>query len=212
MEDDFENYPRQSYNNNNYQDGMDDYAEDTQHIIDDVDDEPRAGVRPKKVKNVVITEAPGGRGRGGGATAGARRGPPGPNYAPHPGYYPYGPPPPGMWGYPPPGAEGPYRRRGPRARAAQSGWIEGSDSDEEFLTDPSKVPGEAAFQAYIMIAMIVVVLGTIGSVKLWEVFYGKPEIPENKLEKAKKIFCVYHDLNQHLSSKQLNDISPILSL
>lgn len=42
--------------------------------------------------------------------------------------------------------------------------------------------GEAAFQAYIMIAMVVVVLGTIGSVKLWEMFYGKPEIEENKFD------------------------------
>ncbi|KAI1309016.1 hypothetical protein HDE_00340 [Halotydeus destructor] len=88
---------------------------------------------------------------------------------------------PPMWGYPP-GGGGVYRRRGDRAPAYHSGWADGSDSDEERARDPSKVPGEAAFQAYIMIGMIVIVMAVVGSVKLYELWYGKPDIPENRIE------------------------------
>ena len=73
-------------------------------------------------------------------------------------------------------------KEGIQPQSARAGWIDeqtdDSDNSDVFRA-VRKPPSDSTFQIYVILAVIVLITATVGSVKLWEFFYGKPKIKEN---------------------------------
>ena len=70
------------------------------------------------------------------------------------------------------------------AQSAVGGWIEESDSEDnsDVFEEVRRLRMDPTFQVYLIIGLIVVVLAVVGSVRLHEFLYGKPDIPENSFD------------------------------
>lgn len=73
-------------------------------------------------------------------------------------------------------------KEGIQPQSARAGWVDeqtdDSDNSDVFRA-VRKPPSDSTFQVYVILAVIVLIIGTVGSVKLWELIYGKPKIKEN---------------------------------
>ena len=74
------------------------------------------------------------------------------------------------------------------AQSAAGGWVEESDSDDaiDVFEEVSKMRMDPSFQIYLIVGIVVLVLAVVGSVRLHEFVYGKPEIPENTFDFLRK--------------------------
>lgn len=75
------------------------------------------------------------------------------------------------------------------AQSKAGGWVDESDADEtdtDIFREVRKIKMDHSFQVFLVIGIIVVVLSVVGSVKLYEFFYGKPKIPENTFDWLEK--------------------------
>lgn len=74
-------------------------------------------------------------------------------------------------------------KEGIQPQSMRSGWIDESDSDNsDVFKMVSKKQVDATFQIYVVIGIIILILATVGSVKMWEMIYGKPKIKENSFD------------------------------
>lgn len=73
-------------------------------------------------------------------------------------------------------------------QSAAGGWIEESDSEDnsDVFEEVKKIRMDPSFQIYLIVGLIVLVLAVVGSVRLHEFVYGKPEIPENTFDFLRK--------------------------
>ena len=91
--------------------------------------------------------------------------------------------PPEEFFYPDLGAEPfAYRRRAPRLiRPTSGGWTtDESDSELEYLRDPSKRPEDSELQSFLVVAMIMVVLAILAAIKGYHIYHGTEEREENR--------------------------------
>ena len=74
------------------------------------------------------------------------------------------------------------------SQSAAGGWVEESDSEDcsDVFEEVSKIRMDPSFQIYLIVGIIVLVLAVVGSVRLHELVYGKPEIPENTFDFLRK--------------------------
>lgn len=74
------------------------------------------------------------------------------------------------------------------SQSAAGGWVEESDSEDcsDVFEEVHKIRMDPMFQIYLIVGIIVLVLAVVGSVRLHETIYGKPEIPENTFDFLRK--------------------------
>ena len=74
-----------------------------------------------------------------------------------------------------------YQRRVPRlTKESLSEWVDDSDSDAEYMKDPSKRPEESTIQSYMVVAIVVAVLAILAAIKGYHIFHGTEEREENR--------------------------------
>lgn len=79
------------------------------------------------------------------------------------------------------GTPKPYRRSAPRLiKQNRSDWIDSSDSEAEYLKDPSKRPEDSTIQAYMVVAIVIAVLSILAAVKGYHIYHGTEEREENR--------------------------------
>lgn len=75
-----------------------------------------------------------------------------------------------------------HARIAPQSRTG--GWAEESDSDDDpdVYREVKKMDMNPMFQIYLVGCLVLIVALAVGSVKLYELYYGKPKIPENTFD------------------------------
>lgn len=74
-----------------------------------------------------------------------------------------------------------YRRRAPRLIKPTSGWAtDESDSELEYLRDPSKRPEDSELQSFLVVAMVMLVLAILAAIKGYHIYHGTEEREENR--------------------------------
>lgn len=73
-------------------------------------------------------------------------------------------------------------KEGIQPQSARAGWVDEQTDDSDnsdVFRKVRKPPTDSNFQIYVIVAVIVMIISVVGSVKLWEFIYGKPKIKEN---------------------------------
>lgn len=75
-----------------------------------------------------------------------------------------------------------YRRRAPRLiKPISGGWTtDESDSELEYLKDPSKKPQDSELQSFMVVAMVMLVLSVLAAIKGYHIYHGTEEREENR--------------------------------
>ena len=75
-----------------------------------------------------------------------------------------------------------YRRRAPRLiKPISGGWTtDESDSELEYLKDPSRKPQDSELQSFMVVAMVMLVLSVLAAIKGYHIYHGTEEREENR--------------------------------
>lgn len=79
------------------------------------------------------------------------------------------------------GTPKPYKRGTPRLiKQSRSDWIDSSDSEAEYIKDPSRRPEDSTIQAFMVVAIVIAVLAILAGIKGYHIYHGTEEREENR--------------------------------